>query len=246
MAVGQPWPYVFVLMALTHLADTNGGRYSHDSYYNSRPPSAMYAGRPDGGGSQYDLRQGGPGPRDYYDPHGNSYTPPSQIQGRRGYPRTVTEPHYPAPYQQRPSPSDYPIPNNHRSYETVASGSGSGSSADPAGYQTDPTSDNSSMERVQAPAKPQQPTNDYGIGFSQSSAYQAPSFSVGNAGSGNSNGHQLRGGNFQQQESAPPPVPQKAPMPMQRQPTMNSQAQQRPSPPEKRKSWFTRRFSKQG
>lgn len=226
----------------------NGGRYSHDSYYNSRPPSAMYASRPDGGGSQYDLRQGGPGPRDYYDPHGNSYTPPSQMQGRRGYPRTVTEPNFPAPYQQRPSPSDYPIPNNHRSYETVASGSGSGSSADPAGYQTDPTSDNSSMERVQATAKPQQPQqpqqpgNDYGIGFSQTGSYKV---SVGDAGNGPSNGYQA-GGSKLQQGSAPPPVPQKAPVAMQRQPTVTSQAQQRPSPPEKRKSWFTRRFSKQG
>lgn len=226
----------------------NGGRYSHDSYYNSRPPSAMYASRPDGGGSQYDLRQGGPGPRDYYDPHGNSYTPPSQMQGRRGYPRTVTEPNFPAPYQQRLSPSDYPIPNNHRSYETVASGSGSGSSADPAGYQTDPTSDNSSMERVQATAKPQQPQqsqqpgNDYGIGFSQTGSYKV---SVGDAGNGPSNGYQAGGSNLQQ-GSAPPPVPQKAPVAMQRQPTVTSQAQQRPSPPEKRKSWFTRRFSKQG
>lgn len=223
----------------------NGGRYSHDSYYNSRPPSAMYASRPDGGGSQYDLRQGGPGPRDYYDPHGNSYTPPSQMQGRRGYPRTVTEPNFPAPYQQRPSLSDYPIPNNHRSYETVASGSGSGSSADPAGYQTDPTSDNSSMERVQATAKPQQPQqpgNDYGIGFSQTGSYKV---SVGDAGNGPSNGYQAGGSNLQQ-GSAPPPVPQKAPVAMQRQPTVTSQAQQRPSPPEKRKSWFTRRFSKQG
>ena len=228
----------------SHYGNGNGGRYSHDSYYNSRPPSAMYSGRPDGGGSYYDLRhQGGPGHRDYYDPHGNSYTPMSQMQGRRGYARTGSEPHFPTSYRPGPPPNDHLAANNHRSYETVASASGSGSSADPAGYSTDPTSDNSSVERVQAPVKPQQPQqpmNDYGIGFSQTPTYQAPAFTVGNTGNANANGFPPRGANIQ--GGAPPPVPQKTPMLLQRQPTATSQ--QRPPAPEKRKSWFARRFSK--
>ncbi|KAK5663344.1 hypothetical protein OQA88_3772 [Cercophora sp. LCS_1] len=230
----------------------NNGRFSHDSYYGSRPPSMMYGARGDGGvHSQYDLRQSGYGQRDtYYDQQGpgNSYHP-APGQGRRGYPRMSSEPPFGRPHQQQP---EYQIPSNHRSYETVASASGSGTSGErePSGYQTDPTSsDNSSIERVQAAPKPQpppQPMNDYGIGFSQSSSYGPGAFTVGlqDPTPTNSNGKQpIYPPNY---AGAPPPVPQKGPAPVLRKPTAVEQVQQRPAPPEKRKSWFTRRFSKHG
>lgn len=75
----------------------------------------------------------------------------------------------------------YPVPGNPRTYEAVASGSGSGSSGEPAGYQTDPTSsDNSSIERMQSPpTKPVNPPNDYGISFSSVPNYQPPGSSLG-------------------------------------------------------------------
>jgi len=149
-----------------------------------------------------------------------------------------------APGYRQQGNGEYAIPANHRSYETVASASGSGSSAaEPAGYQTDPTSsDNSSVERVQVPPKPQPPTNDYGIGFGPSSTYQPPAFTVGYqpvGSDGRERGYQ-RGG----MSGMPPPVPQKSPNAIARKPT--AEVQQRPAAPEKRKSWFARRFSKQG
>lgn len=237
----------------------NGGRFSHDSYYNSRPPSMMYSQRADN--SQHDLRQGGHR-ETVYDQHpgpsgsGNSYPPgpPNGGPVRRGYPRMSMDPQYASGGRQL-NPNEYAIPNNQRSYETVASGSGSGSSAEPSGYQTDPTSsDNSSIERVQVPPKPQQPMNDYGIGFSQNSAYQPPTFTVGVQGqpgaggppNGNANGYHPSayqpnvGHNF----NGPPPLPQKGPAAIARKPIVLNQPPSRPAAPEKRKSWFARRFSK--
>jgi hypothetical protein len=146
----------------------------------------------------------------------------------------------------------YPIPNNHRSYETVASASGSGTSAEPTGYQTDPTSsENSSIERMQAvPKRQPERVNDYGIAFSQSNSYQAPAFNVGNPGRGYSGlpttpgQYQGDGGSY-----AVPAVPQKDRNVLARRPTgsaANDQVQDRPGVGDKRKSWFSKRFSKQG
>jgi len=154
-----------------------------------------------------------------------------------------------APGHRQQANGEYAVPANHRSYETVASATGSGSSAEPSGYQTDPTSsDNSSVDRIQAHPKPQQPPNDYGIGFSPSSTYQPPAFTVGyqpTGAEGRVNGYRAGGGQPNNYGGAPPPVPQKGPMPIMRKPT-TEQVQQRPAAPEKRKSWFTRRFSKHG
>ncbi|KAK0729081.1 hypothetical protein B0T21DRAFT_385198 [Apiosordaria backusii] len=213
----------------------NGGRFSHDSYYGSRPPSMMYQDRV--GGSQQDLRQ------PYYDQQSGSGS--HSAAGRQRWNRMQTDPH-----GYRQGPNEYVLPSNHRSYETVTTASGSGTSGEPAGYQTDPTSsDNSSIERVQsaprrkpAPQQPQQ-MNDYGIGFSSNSVYQPPTFAVGAQSSSSSTGDLPN--SFQQ--APPPPVPQKGSM-LRKTTTVAApqanQAQDRPSPPEKRKSWFSRRFSK--
>ena len=140
----------------------------------------------------------------------------------------------------------YPLPHKDRSYETVTSAAGSGGSADPAGYQTDPTSsDNSSIDR-RSPAKAPQPTNDYGIGFNQSSSYQPKAFTVGtNQGfQAGRNSAQPARAPVPQSYSSAPPVPMKE-HPLNRRPVAPQQPTlvQRPMP-EKRKSWFTRRFSK--
>lgn len=121
----------------------------------------------------------------------------------------------------------YGAGNNQRSYETVASGSGT--SAEPAGYQTDPTSsDNSSIERQQ-PRRQPEPINDYGIGFSQTPEYQTSSFTVASPGSAQY-GYQNGGG--------APAVPRKDGAIL-RKPT-TQESQQRPDTGEKRKSWFKR------
>lgn len=228
----------------------NGGRFPHDSYYGSRPSSMMYANRADG--SQPDLRAGGMGQRDSYYEHQSAYGyGPSTPNGRRGWPRMSSDPQYGSAYRQQ-NPHEYPIPNNHRSYETVTTASGSGSSAEPGGYQTDPTSsDNSSIDRAQSvPRRQPEPANDYGIGFSQNLSYQPPSFTVGIQNpsmNGGSNGNYQTSGAYNYGNPAPPQVPQKDPGSVLRKPMASAHVQQvRPAQPEKRKSWFARRFSKNG
>ncbi|KAK3942708.1 meiotically up-regulated gene 9 protein [Diplogelasinospora grovesii] len=229
------------------------GRFPHESYYGGRPPSTIYANR--GEGSQYDLRHGAGGQRDGFHDQHNGYPPSSQNPGRRMYPRMASEPQFVGGSRQQ-QPNEYTLPSNHRSYETVASASGSGTSGEPPGYQTDPTSsDNSSVERMQAtaPKRKPEPVNDYGIGFSQNTTYQAPTFTLGVRNNG-MNGRAVEGyqspanvalGYGNGNSPAPPPVPQKERGTILRKPTATEFVQERPAAPEKRKSWFARRFSKQ-
>ncbi len=205
------------------------------------------------------------GQRDvYYDQQQSGYGGygPPQQNNRRTFARMASEPQYGSAYRQQQYPQEYAIPNNHRSYETVTTASGSGSAAEPAGYQTDPTSsDNSSIERVQTvPRRQPEPSNDYSISFSQSPTYQTPAFTVGmppavhngvggGGGGGGFNNHYQVAGAPGYANVAAPPVPQKDGGSILRKPTSaaGGQGQQlRPAQPEKRKSWFARRFSKQG
>ncbi|EPE06784.1 hypothetical protein F503_03211 [Ophiostoma piceae UAMH 11346] len=129
----------------------NGGpRYPQDSYYRAQQPHMSTSN------SAYDLRQNLHGRDSYYDYQGA----PPQLQGqnRQRYSRNSSEPqihgHLNRPDQNAQNAQNvYPGgSSNHRSYETVASGSGS--NGEPAGYQTDLTSsDNSSIERRQSPGK---------------------------------------------------------------------------------------------
>lgn len=183
-------------------------RFPQDGYYNGRRESNMY-----------DPRQ--PGYQDGYD------------GGRSRVSRMPSEPPVNRPMGGR---NVYPMPNNHRSYETVASGSGSGSYGEPAGYQTDPTSsENSSIER-RSPPKRQEPINDYGINFGQDSSYQPPAFGVPVAPP--MAPHVT--------ESAPPPPRKDVGASMLRKVSRveTSGSQQGSPSTDKRKSWFTRRFSK--
>lgn len=192
------------MTAYTRRPDGNSGRFAQDSYYGSRPPSIMYANRANG--SQQDIRSGGTGQRDGYDQqsgYGGQGPPPQN--NRRAWSRMASEPQYGSASRQ-PSSQDYPIPPlNHRSYETVASAAASGSSGEPAGYQTDPTSsDNSSIDRVHAiPRRQPEPMNDYGIGFSQSPASPPPAFSINvqppttNGGNGGFNNYQTNNNSYQ-------------------------------------------------
>ncbi len=219
-------------------APSNAGRFHRDSYYGGRPQSVMYG---EGSNQQRD------GYLDAPQAHSYSYSPSQGYPGaRRGQPnRMQSDPQY-SSYRQQ-SQHVYPSAENHRSYETVASAAGSGISGDQAGYQTDPTSDESSIERRQSPAKP---VNDYGIAFNQSPS-QPAAFTVGIrspdvAGPSNGNYQSTPRSNF----TAPPQVPQKDAgsrlSMIQRKPTANlsvSQAQPRPVL-EKRQSWFGRHFGK--
>lgn len=206
-----------------------------NSYYNSRPHS-------NGPAAAFNDPRGGQTARSsYYGDQGYDN------QGHAGYAydygqrkpqrasRMYTDPQY---QQYGRDPHNYHLNHKDRSYETVTSAAASGSS-DQAGYQTDPTSsDNSSIER-RSPAKRAEPVNDYGIGFAQSQSYSNANFTQGLG--QNLGNHPLPpapAGNAQQA------VPRKAaPSLLKRQSTQQSQ-QERPAGPEKRKSWFSRRFSK--
>ncbi|EHA57417.1 hypothetical protein MGG_09928 [Pyricularia oryzae 70-15] len=206
---------------------SRANRYqSRDSYFSLRPNQSEY-----GYGNEGDMSA----PRGY---NGYNHGP------QQRYSRMASEPQYSTPRHAEPV---YPIQSHHRSYETVASGSGSGMSGEPNGYTTDPTSsDNSSIERMQSPPKRQaEALNDYGIGFSQSPSYATQSFTVG--GVTPQNGSLTNNASISPSgRDVPPVVPQK-PNTITRKPTQQSattNAPERPAMGEKRKSWFSRRFSK--
>ncbi|KAK7970011.1 hypothetical protein PG988_009084 [Apiospora saccharicola] len=130
----------------------------------------------------------------------------------------------------------YPVPSNHRSYETVATGSGrSGSPGDAVGYQTDPTSsENSSIDR-RMPPRQRDPANDYGISFGQAAAYQPPSLSIPA-----SQPRTMPDGS----NAVPPPAPKQGGGGLLRKGSKTAGAQQGSDKGDKRKSWLARRFSK--
>ncbi|KAM0332129.1 hypothetical protein ACHAQA_002401 [Verticillium albo-atrum] len=220
----------------SYYAGNNGARFPQDSYYGGRPGSM----RPE---STH---------MDYNNHNRSGYFDHSQNGGQGGYgpgpsrQRTSRMMSEPMNGYGRGAQQVYPRSHKDRSYETVTTAAGSGHS-EQAGYQTDPTSsDNSSIERV-SPAKRAEPVNDYGIGFNQQGAYKPAAFN--NFASG-ANGAGPTGANYQPAPltnptpMAQPPVPQKNGGGMLRKQSTQQSTQQRPDVGEKRKSWFSRRFSK--
>ncbi|KAL8831139.1 MAG: hypothetical protein Q9191_001033 [Dirinaria sp. TL-2023a] len=168
----------------------------------------------------------------------------------------------PALYGQN-SQGVYPSQGYQQSYDTVASASVNGSGGtDPWGNSTDPSSENSSIDRVQQAQKPDL-SEQYGFsGFGGAPQYQGPileehgqdSPGYGQPGYGQS--HTTAGGGFPFQGNDVPPPP---PPPHQLSPKQNtprtpiklggSAVPAQASPPplassEKRRSWLKRRFSK--
>ncbi|KAI0394787.1 hypothetical protein F5Y17DRAFT_234985 [Xylariaceae sp. FL0594] len=219
-------------------ADMAANWNRRSSFYgtNGRPPQDGINGngRPSRGESMmFDQRQSamlGSSRDSYYEGFdGGPYSNGGPGMGMRNkIPRNQSE-----PYLNGRERNVYPIPNNHQSYETVASGSATGSMGEQTGYQTDPTSsENSSIDR-RSPPKRQQPLNDYGISFGQSPSYQPPGVSLG-----------------PDRAEHPPATPRKEQGSNLRKPLKampgNSGSRERPEAGEKRKSWFMRRFSKNG
>ncbi len=176
--------------------------------------------------SAYDLRQSLHGRDSYYDQggynNGGAYgngAGPNGAGPRQRYSRVASEPQIHGHLGGRPGEQNiYPVPNNHRSYETVASGAGSGTSGEPAGYQTDPTSsDNSSIERRQSPSKPltmmgpappqHQPQMNNGgpSGYNNQSGYNAGYNQAGYSNGGYNNGG-YGGGYGGPKQAGPAPI----------------------------------------
>lgn len=223
----------------------NGNRYPQDNYYGSRPAShfdprvsprnsyhepQQYGGYPPQGGQGGYLHQGGygPGPSG---PHG----------GRQRASRMQSEPHL-NHNNRRESNSVYPTQHRDRSYETVTTASGGSGGGDQGSYQTDPSSDNGSVDRVSPTRPPPVPAHDYGIGFGGPASYQPQAFSFGANGSNpnnpnNPNTIQKKPVPGTLGSTLPPVVPRKDVMPQANLAPVKTQ-------PEKRKSWLFRRFSR--
>jgi len=189
-------------------------------------------------------------PESYYTDAGNAGGPSNGYYPNRArYPRTASEPHF------NNGQGVYPVPGNQQSYETVTTASGSGSS-DPAGYSTDPSSENSSVDRVTPLPPVKEPGESYGFsGFGANPQIQPPGAHLQEQYIANGpNGAQRQGNGNPNQ--GPPPVPRKE-TPIARVPIkLNASSGnigpgglnpgQRPGAGEKRKSWFGKRFSRAG
>lgn len=184
----------------------------------------MYSQHPDhrGNGRQDGYYEGGPS---------NGYTP-----NRARYPRSASDQHQ--NNGQGPYANAY---GNQPSYENVTTGSGSGS--DPIGYSTDPSSENSSIDRLQAAGKPDF-NGEYG------------SYNNGNQQYGGNNGYPSQDGGYGGQGRGPPPPPvhkdnlpatPRVPIKLGGSTTNGAQPTVYEAPraePTKRKSSFFKRFSK--
>ncbi|KAL9605819.1 MAG: hypothetical protein Q9179_001005 [Wetmoreana sp. 5 TL-2023] len=154
----------------------------------------------------------------------------------------------------------YPAHVYHQSYDTVASASGNEShNTDPWGNSTDPSSENSSIDRVpQAPKL--DPAETYGFnGFGGAPQFQGPiledramrSSDYGQM-TGYSQPQQLNNGPANHNRNAVPPTPPPHAPTEQNPPRVPIKLgslpdKQKPSSngnPEKRKSWLKRRFSR--
>jgi len=125
---------------------------------------------------------------------------------------------------------------------------GSGSSGEPLGYSTDPSSENSSLDRMQGGPPIPEHMDNYGFnGFENSPQANLRNYSQ------NGYGDQYGPGGGYQGQNGPPPVPRAQTQP-QTQPRVPIKlgggsgnagpTVYEPPKPEKRKGWFGKRFSK--
>ncbi|KAL8902110.1 MAG: hypothetical protein Q9192_000177 [Flavoplaca navasiana] len=139
--------------------------------------------------------------------------------------------------------SVYPMHGYHQSHDTVASASGNEShNTDPWGNSTDPSSENSSIDRIQHGPKPE-PAETYGFnGFGGGPILEEHGM--------NDRAYNITTYNGHPHNAAPPPPPHARTKPnMPRVPIKlgNSPTKEKPPPninTEKRRSWLKRRFSR--
>jgi len=218
-------------------AGTMTPRFPQNSFSTWRGASS----RPDGYADDGALSR----PGSYYD--NNNYMPnngpangPSNgyYPSRARYPRTASEP------AVGNGTGVYPNHGHQQSYETVTTASGSGSSGEPVGYMTDPSSENSSVDRIQAAES-----------FRYSTGGKPPVQSYGSNpyGGYNADPTLVNGGYGGQNAGQPPPPPRKESntesprVPIKLGSSTDGPTVYEPPRPgagEKRKSWFGKRFGK--
>lgn len=210
-----------------------------------------------GGGGSYGNRMSFSRPDSYID---NYSTPPNQYQSNQGRSARLSQRmNSEAGVYGRNNQAVYPSHAHQQSYDTVTSASGTGShGTDQWGTSTDPSSENSSIDKIQ-----QVPKADLGEEYGFSGFGGAPQFrgpileehgldapAYGQPGYGQpqmslSNGHPYQGNS-----GRPPPPPQKetayrVPIKLGNSSGPSGEPTYvQPQPLEKRKSWLKRRFSK--
>lgn len=220
----------------------------------------------------YQARQRSPADAGGYYANRMSYSRPDSIidnygivpnqygSGRRFGPRNHSDP---ALYGHNSTQGVYPSHGHQQSYDTVASASNGSHATDQWGNSTDPSSENSSIDRVQTAPKPDL-GEAYGFnGFGGAPQFQGPILEehghgapgYGHPGYGQSqvaagNGHPYQGNDA----PAPPPhltskeAGPKVPIKLGGSAVVGSSTVGSRLPPtvdtDKRKSWLKRRFSK--
>ena len=228
---------------------------------NMGSPQQRFPGE---GGGGYGHRMGPNRPESYTDPYGNSYRPSAAYNPpppRRFGPRNHSDP---ALYGNN-SNGNYYNHNYQPSYDTNTTGSGSGAShgTEPWSNSTDPSSENSSIDKVQQPAGPDL-AETYGFnGFGGAPQFQGPILEEYSPrppphsqlvhGQGSPLGRPYQGSDL----PPPPPPHMNSRDNVQRTPQRGGTLQKfsrnekndtlkRTETGEKRKSWLMRRFSKNG
>ncbi|MCJ1311146.1 hypothetical protein MMC25_004816 [Agyrium rufum] len=226
---------------------------------NFVPQQQRYNG--DGGGGYYGNRGWNSRPESYVGDYYNNNGPP---QGRRFGPRTQSDP---ALYGQ--NSELYPTHNYQKSYDTVTTAASGSHATDQYANSTNPSSENSSVDRIQQPSKDL--GEQYGFsGFGGAPPLQGPILEehrqgnplYGQPGYGQRQGGLHAGTAYQGNSAAPPPPPPhdqpavsrpRVPMKLGKTPPTQGQSNsyssqtspESPTPPEgKRRSWLMRRFSK--
>jgi len=247
--------------------DSGGGYYGNRMSYN-RPESYMENGAQQAGNHNR--------PDSYVDNRGIQPGHYNQQQRRQFGPRNHSDP---ALYGNNSNQSQvYPAHGYQQSYDTVTTtGSGTNSQGtDQWGNSTDPSSENSSVDRIHQVLKPDL-GEAYGFsGFGGGPQFQGPileefdqgSPTYGQPGYGRTNGHVNGNGNVRAYQGnggppppprhsaapkeVPPPVPVKSRVPNGRSsmygngPVPMQRQESRTDKGEKRQSWLKRQFSKRG
>ncbi|KAL8999711.1 MAG: hypothetical protein Q9169_001528 [Polycauliona sp. 2 TL-2023] len=229
-------------------SDGMNGQSRRTSAYLGQRPQQRFA--PDTTVGYYGNRMNMARPESAY-VEGNGAIPNQPGVGRRLNSRTNSDP----VLFGTNSHSVYPTHGYHQSHDTVASASGNEShNTDPWGNSTDPSSENSSIDRIQHGPKPD-PAETYGFnGFGGGPILEEHGMNDRGYDDMTDYGQPQKLGNsfpIQNRNVAPPPPPPhantKPNLPRVPIKLGSSAAEERSSPhhhAEKRKSWLKRRFSR--
>jgi hypothetical protein len=217
------------------------------SYYGGFGDQNRYS-HAGGGGGYYGSRQAAAARETWTD---NGYGPPGHSRTR--YNRMSSDPGW---NRRENGHSIYPTQGYQQSRDTVNTGVSNGSNSDAAPYSTDPSSENSSIERAMPSMQPKPDLGEQ-YGFNGFGGGPQPILEEYGNGPSRSNGYYYQP---LQDPSLPPPVPAKANPPANNPNVVKLSGQQGAPPTQgnrpnvlqrnstdasgKRKSWLKRRFSK--